>query len=31
MKVNEKGKAIFARKLRGKTLMGNGVAIYEKD
>ena len=31
VKITEKGKAIFARKLRGKTLMGNGVAIYEKD
>ena len=29
VKISEKGKPIFARKLRGKTLMSGGVAIYE--
>ena len=30
-KMTEKAPLLFARKLRGKTLMGGGVAIYEKD
>ena len=29
VKITEKGKPIFARKLRGKTLMGGGVAVFE--
>ena len=29
VKMNEKGKPVFARKLRGKTLMPGGVAVYE--
>ena len=31
VKINEKSKPIFARKLRGKTLMAGGVAVYESD
>jgi hypothetical protein len=31
VKMTEKIPLLFARKLRGKTLMGGGVAIYEKD
>ena len=31
VKITEKGKPIFARKLRGKTLMGGGSAVYEMD
>ncbi len=31
VKITRKGTPIFARKLRGKTLMGGGVAVYEGD
>ena len=31
VKINEKSAPLFARKLRGKTLMAGGVAIYEAD
>ena len=31
VKIAEKGKTIFARKFRGKTLMGGGAAVYEAD
>ena len=31
VKITQKGKPIFARKLRGKTLMGGGCAVYEMD